>query len=213
MNIDEVYQFYSFLSNKVQSGNPTPTQFNISAERAQLEYYNTEYRKFQETREVTDAISPWIVPSVVSTNVAGQIPYPNDYKHVSALRALYWKGNTATPVPVREITNNDLGTILISQVAPPTAKYPVASYYNNYIQFYPKTLTLQFDYLIGPTPPKWAYTIVNGRPVYDPVNSIDFQALDGSQTTIVMMMLSYLGIYLTQPEIIGYAENLKKEQP
>src|ERR1035441_7962692 len=98
MDINECFQFLNYLSNKQQSGNITPTQFNISAERCQLEYYNKEYRKFQETREVTDAISPWLVPSVINPDATGKTPYPANYKHVSALRHIYFVNNVAIPV-------------------------------------------------------------------------------------------------------------------
>ncbi len=214
MTIDECFQYLDLLSNKSQSGGFTPAQFNISAERCQLEFYNKQYREFQKTREVTDSISPWIVPSIINPDVNGQVPYPPDYKHVSAIRHIRFVNSIAQVVSVEEITNNDIGNMLMSQVAPATSKYPKVSYYNNYLQFYPKNIgAIQFDYLIGPTAPKWAYTLVNNRAVYDPKNSIDFQALDGSQTEIMYNMLSELGINLSKTDQISYAEAIKQQRP
>ena len=40
MNIDEAYRFVQFVSNKEQRGNVTPSQFNLAAKSASLEYYD-----------------------------------------------------------------------------------------------------------------------------------------------------------------------------
>ena len=214
MSIDELFKFLNFLSNKNQSGNLKPDQFNISAERCQIEYYNKEYREFQKTREVTDAISIWLIDSIINPDVNGQAPYPSDYKHVAGIRHIRFVGGIATPVPVEEVTTNDLGTILMSQVTPPTLKYPKMAYYNNYMQFYPKNVgAIQFDYLRGPKVPVWGYTVVNNRPVYNPATSIDFEAVDGSLNEITIMMLSQLGIYLSSQQVVQYAEMMKTQNP
>lgn len=212
MDINECFLFLNYLSNKNQSGNVSPDNFNLGAQRAQIEYYNKEYRIFQSTREVTDAIAIWLIPTIINPDANGQVNYPADYKHVSGIRHLYWVNGKAIPVAVREVSNNDLGKVLMSAIAPPTLKYPVMSYYNTYMQFFPVNVSgIQFDYLREPIVPKWAFTIINNRPVYDPINSVNFEALDGSQTEIIMMMLSYLGIYLSQPQVVQYAEMMKNE--
>jgi hypothetical protein len=212
MSIDELFQFLNYLSNKNQSGNIKPAQFNISAERCQIEYYNKQYREFQKTREVTDAISIWLVDAIINPDASGQVLYPPDYKHVAGIRHIRFVNGIATPVSVEEVATNDLGTILMSQVTPPTLKYPKVAYYNTYLQFYPKNVgAIQFDYLRGPIVPVWGYNIVNNRPVYNPATSVDFEAVDGSLNEITMMMLSQLGIYLSSQQVIQYAEQLKAE--
>src|ERR1017187_1672848 len=102
MSIDELFQFLNYLSNKNQSGNVTPGKFNISAERCQVEYYNKQFREYQKTREVTDAISVWLVDSIINPDpTTGQVPYPSDYKHVAGVRHIRFVSGIATPVAVR----------------------------------------------------------------------------------------------------------------
>ncbi len=213
MSINDVYNWLDFIVNKKQSGQITPAQFNLDAERSQIEFFNKEYRLFQTTREVTDALAPFLVPSIVNPDSSGQVPYPSDYSHVASLRHVYFVNNEAIAVPVEEIGNNEIGTMQMSQVAPATTKYPKCSYYDTYLQFYPKTIrAIQFDYFRRPAKPVWAYTVVNNRPVYNAITSIDFEVNDEYMNEIVMMMASYYGIYLSNQMVVQYAEQLKAQQ-
>lgn len=212
MNIDRVFKFLNFIVNKNQSGNVTPEQFNIDAERCQIEFFNKEYRLFQTTREVTDALSPLLVPAIVNPDLSGQVAYPSDYSHVAAIRHIYYKDNVAIPVPVEEVAISEFGDILMSQVAPATTKYPKVTYYNDYLQFAPKTLRMiQFDYFRTPIVPNWGYTMVNSRAVYNPLTSVDFEILDTYQNEIVMMMASFYGIFLSSQQVVQYSEAMKAQ--
>ncbi len=217
MNIDRTFKFLNFIVNKNQSGNITPEQFNIDAERSQIEFFNKEFRLFQQTREVSDALAPFLIPTIVNPDLSGQVAYPSDYVHVASLRHLYYVNNVAVAVPIEEVPNNEIGDMAMSQVAPATVKYPKVSYYNTYLQFYPKTIrAVQFDYFKKPTPPVWGYTMVGvgsrARPVYDPTTSVDFEVDDTYQNELVMMMASFYGIYLSSQQITQYAEAMKAQQ-
>jgi hypothetical protein len=213
MNINECYIFLNFLSNKVQSGNVKPSDYNIAAQRAQQEFINKEFRVYQKTQEATDALIPLLTNLTMSVPTNGILLYPADYMHMSSVSRIYFNKGVSIPVDVREINNDELSNVMMSQIVQPTLKYPVLSYYDNYIQFYPKNLgSVQLDYLRRPTPPVWGFTVVNNRPVYDPATSIDFIIPDEYQNEIVMMMASYLGIYLRETDLIQYAENMKNEK-
>ncbi len=212
MNIDKTYQFLNFIVNKTQSGPITPAQFNLIAQRSQIDFYNSDYKIFQETRVVSDELSPFIVAAIVNPDAAGQVSYPSDYVHVAGIRHLYYKNNVAIPVPVREVSSNELGELLMSQVAPATNKYPAMCYYDTYMQFAPKNLkAIQFDYLRSPAIPVWAYTVVNNRPVYDAANSVDLEVKDQYQNEIVAMMASYYGINISSAMVVQYAQEMKAE--
>lgn len=212
MDINQTFNFLNFIVNKQQSGNITPSQFNIIAERSQIDFFNKEYMKFQLTREVTDALSPFLVPTIINPDSSGQFVYPSDYYHVASVRHLYYVNNIAVPVPVEEITNNELGEMLMSQVAPATTKYPKVSYYDSYLQFFPKSVkAIQFDYLRRPVTPVWAYTVVNGRPVYDPTLSVNLEVYDEFQNEIVAMMLSLYGANISSQQVVQFSQLMKSE--
>lgn len=214
ININEVYKFVDFISNKSQSGNITPDQFNLAAWRSQQEFINKEYRLWQETREVTDALAPFIKTSLLNPDSDGQVPYPDDYMHVSGLRALWFKDNKAIPVEVREVGEDDAGDVLMSPIVHPTLKYPCMNYYNDYMQFYPKNVpTIQFVYFRYPVKPLWAYTMVGGRSVYDPTNSINLEVRDEYQNEIIAMICNYCGIYLRDGALSQFSQQMKAEHP
>jgi hypothetical protein len=108
---------------------------------------------------------------------------------------------------ITEITDAEVGNILTSSINEPTMRYPYCSYYSDYVQVYPKDLAkVTFTYLREPAEPKWAYTVVNGRPVYDASNSVDVEAPEDAMNEIAFIALGYLGIHIRESELIQYSE-------
>ena len=215
MTIDEVFRFVDFISNKNQTGTPSPSQFNQMAERAQWEYFERDYKVWQSTQEITDALHTFLKTTPTSVPATGQLLFPSDYLHTTSIRHYYVrKDNTGIEVPVKEINNDEIGDVMQSEIVKPTLRYPVCSYYGTYIQFEPKNIGLiTFDYLRKPVTPVWAFTTVNNRAVYNAAASIDFELPNETHNTLVMMMCSYLGINLQEGSLVQYAEMQKQQQP
>lgn len=233
MNIDEVYRFTQFLSNKSQQGNVTPANFNLAAKNAQNEWimkrYNNpaEYRHglpvprvaYQQNQKISDDLRPFITaPQDYTLNDEGQLTYPSDYLHADSFRYYHSKlspdGTTTigTPREVSVVRNSELGSYLSSNIRYPRKEYPIVCFYDTYMQFYPTDLdTVTFNYLRKATDPKWAYTLVNNRPVYDGDNSVDLEAPEEAHNEIVAMICSYIGINLKSSELIQYSEMAKKQ--
>ena len=94
----------------------------------------------------------------------------------------------------------------------PTVLYPVYESYGTELKIYPNTITdVNVRYIRKPLDPKWTYSIVSNKEMYDPSNGSfqDFE-LDSSEfTNIVLRMLSYFGINLREAEVVQVAEGLK----
>lgn len=233
MNIDEVYRFVQFLSNKSQSGNLTPKDFNLAADRAMKEWVMKRYGNpaeyqpgrpvprvaWQMTQKISDDLRMLVTaPESYTLNDEGQMDYPSDYLHADAFRYYHsrlaedGRSTTGDYREVKVLRNSELGGYLSSGIRKPTRKYPVAVFYDTYIQFYPTDLdTIEFNYLRQPKTPIWAYTVSNGRPVYDGDNSVDFEAPDEAHNEIVANICSYLGLNLKDAELVQYAEMAKKQ--
>jgi hypothetical protein len=96
---------------------------------------------------------------------------------------------------------------LTGGIAKPTLRYPVCSFRDETIQFYPTNLgTALLSYLRFPQTPVWGYTMVSGRPVYDPATSVNIEFNPQELPAIAMKMLSLLGINLREQELQGYAQ-------
>lgn len=222
MNIDKSFTFVKELVNKDQNGFINAAQYNLFAERAQVEEYMQLYGNPHEyqpghpvpriaygmTQKIHDDLRPFIKLGTINVDKFGKGKYPSDYVHVSAIRYTVHKdGGGSKEVSLEIIPDAKLGDRLSSSIVNPTKSDPICSMYDDHIQFYPKNLAVvKFSYLRQPKVPKWAFTIVNGREVYDPDNSVDFEFPDEVHNGIIIKILSYLGITLREPELMQYAE-------
>ncbi len=214
MNINEAYTFLNFISNKNQSGNVTPSQFNQMATQAQWEYFEKEYVKWQTTQDITDALAVFIKSLATSVSVTGRLPYPSDYEHVTSVRHYFVKNdNTGIEVPVKEVDNDQYAEYMQSEIVTPTLRFPIWTAYSDYMQFKPNNVGLiTFDYFRKPNNPVWGFTVVNSRPVYNPTTSINWELPPQTHNELVFMMCSYLSINLRESELMQYAELQKQEQ-
>lgn len=230
MDINKVYTFLQFLADKDQSGNITPKEFNLSMPRAYTEcimkrYNNTNDKSqnkqgWQKNQKITDDLRFLLVRNNVSTIGAdGKLFLPKNYLHLSSLVYNYKfeeDGNTVViPNDIDIVDDNEIAEFRGSSIYSKrikAKKYVIAAFYSDHIQIYPENIgVVDFTYLRKPIEPFWAFTLENGRPVYDPVNSIDLEAPEELANEIVMMCASYLGINLREPQLIQYAETMKQQ--
>jgi hypothetical protein len=225
MNINEVYEFLQYISDKNQSGNLTPKEFNVSMPRALNEWVMTQYNNvnnvapnkkgWQRNQGVTDKLKFLIVRKpYFNVDNTGVLVLPDDYLHLSSIVYKYKinkDGNTfVRPINVDITRDNEVASFLgsyIYQKKIEAKKYVLAVMYDDSIQFYPENIgVVDFTYLRKPVNPVWAYTLQNGRPVYDPINSVNLEAPEEAVNEIVMMCASYLGMNLRENDLIQYSE-------
>jgi hypothetical protein len=213
ININSFKTFIEMIANKPQSGFPfSIKKFNEACKYAQIEYFNKLRKQFGETEDNVDMLSPFIVSSTLPIDNYGHSQYPDDYVNTVSTRSTYYKDNVPKFVDVKFVRNSEIGNVLSSAIINPTKRYPVLTYYDTYIQFYPKDLGyVTFDYLRLPTDPIWAYTTVNNRPVYDPTNSVDFEFLPEDANEIAFMVCSYMGSNMREPALVQYSEVMKQQ--
>jgi hypothetical protein len=231
MNINEAYRFVQFISNKNQRGNIKPDDFNLAAQRAQMDLFMqrygnpTQYQygspkarvQWQDSRKVTDDLKEFLVEKQFILN-EGKVSYPSDYSHLSSARGSFIEnGENCGDSPIIDATNvdlvndNELAYRLSSFIDSPSHRYPVLAFYDKYMQVYPKDMqTITLTYLRRPQSPLWAYTITNNNPVYNPTLSINFEMPEDTHNEICYRILSYLGINLRDGELSQYAEKMKQ---
>jgi hypothetical protein len=234
INVDEIKRFVEFCANKSQAGsNPTPTKFNLAVKRAQMEWVMERYGNpntyqpgmpvpriaYQQTQKITDDLKFLLSkPTPLQVDKNGKANYPDDYLHMSSVRYKYKKKLSCNKklilkeVDVTNYKDAEIGHVKTSQIVQPTKRYPYYAFYDDCMIFDPKDLgTVTITYLREPIEPIWAYELVNGRPVYDPLNSVDLEAPDEALNEIAMRTLSFLGIHIREPQLIQYAETLKAQ--
>ena len=140
------------------------------------------------------------------TVTAGLVELPSDM-YVIADQGV----TTSAGILVDEVERNAIAIMARSEVAP-TELYPVYEWFGSTLKVYPTTITsVNFRYIRKPLNPKWTYTIVANKEMYDPSNASfqDFE-LDSSEFyNIILRMLTYFGINLREPEVVKIAELMK----
>lgn len=231
MDINTVYNFVKYLADKDQQGNFTPKEFNESIDRALNEWVMKRYNNlkevqpdkqgWQENQKVTDDLRFLLVRNEYSNvNSQGELLLPEDYLHLSSVVYNYKyseNGKTVViPKSVDIVDDNEIASFLGSRIYRKrinAKKYVIAAFYSDKLQFYPKDINVvDLTYLRKPIKPFWAFTLNGqGRPVYDPTNSVDLEVPDNCVNEICMMCASYLSINLRDAQLSQYVEMQKQQ--
>lgn len=229
INIDKLKRFFEFVCNKWQAGTPGTSEFNLLAERASWEMFAKEIgakyqyqpgrpiptTHYQATRQITENLRPFMTPELTKPlTTDGKWTIPTDYQYLAFFGFLAPEvrecETEVNPVPVTIINDDQLYNTLRGYRAP-SWTYPHAVEYADYWQFYPKNLGyIQVKYLKKPVSPEWVGVVPSGSylPVYDPSASTDLEWNEDMFNAITMKMASYMGINLTEQQLIQYAEQV-----
>ena len=218
MTVDEVYTLMQYIVSKnIQQGYLSPADFNKIINQAQTSYVAymlgdvqkyapkrpippTEYGNTLSARtRMTPIIKQWVL-SVDNTGYSG---YPQDYVQVDAMWSYYGYQR------VREVEQDKMWAYYNS-VIDPVATNPIYMLLDTGFQFYPEDITnARLSYVSQPPQIVWGYTIVSGRPVYDPANSTDPVWADVTLMDIISRALVMVGVNLQSPVVMQYANDLK----
>ena len=232
INIDDLYRFVQFVANKEQSGYVKPSEFNMAADRAQMQLFMERYNNpaeyqpgrpvprvsYQQTQKISDDLKPFIKKAVVGLS-SGKMLWSalTDYVHISSLRISYDYTNKCGETNtlrkgVKVVDDAELSNYLDSSILFPSLNYPIAAIYNGYLQLYPETITsLEITYLSRPITPVWGFTVSSGLPVYNIGTSVDLNWSDELFNEIAIRILGFMGINLRESSLIDYTE-IKKQQ-
>jgi len=219
MTIDEVYKIILFIANKNSVGYLGPDAFNTLFKIAQDQVYNDYMDGIKGWKRVgpdgraypgdiqpnTDSLAPFkIGPLVVSVNASnGNVTKPADLIYLDAMT----KDNFPTTGSVSRVTRveEDRKYSFISSVIDPVATNPIYVEYADVYQVYPFSIgSVTISYYRMPVDAVWGYTLVGGRPVYNPGTSVQPEWTDDNIMKILIRMCFNLGIRLKDGELISY---------
>lgn len=218
MTVDFLYKLILFVANKNQRDDLGSDRINAILQQGEisfLSYLIGEYTQYQpgrpvprvalgNTKRIRQSLSPLIgTPEVLAVNnVTGIAPYPTDYVYVDAMY-------TSDSKRIRYVEQNEKVAYLES-VIDPVAFNPIYLIEKNGFQFYPISITVpKISYIKKPTPMVWAFTVVNGREVYDAPNSTQPVWNDIDCLEITVRALRMVGVHLQFAEVSQYATEIK----
>jgi hypothetical protein len=217
VSIDTVYQKVLAILNKEQRGYVTPQEFNLFANRAQLDLFeqyfydinqfgrmhgnDTEYSDmlnilnekiniFETTASLTYNTNHFDLPANMYR--LGTIIYSNTTTDNFGVQ-------TTEQIEAERINKNELLYINSSPLTKPINTRPIFTSDTNGLNVYGASeliTNVSCNYIKKPATPNWAYQIVFGEPLYDAANSVNFELHPSDETELVTKILESAGLLI-----------------
>jgi hypothetical protein len=201
--IKEIHDQINLLTTKGRTGYHSPGDIDIAVYKASKELYNLYFKEFEANNALHDSLRPFATnPTVIALNGSGQYTLPADFIHdIGEITS------GSSDIIVDVVDRAALALRRADALVPPSASYPICTFYETYIQFYPINITnVKFAYLKKPIQPVYAYTIVSGRAVYDDTNSVDVEWNETDIGEVMVRTLSMLGVNLEDMKLVQWSE-------
>ncbi len=222
VSINLVKNYTQYLIRKNTNGNLSPEQFNLIINRASRKIFvertgnphqyqignPSSQMAFQITQKITEDLKIFQENANLILSAQGIVNYPTNLAYtIPGLSYVTSKKGKKIYVPIEIVDKDKEGYRLSSQIVSPTKSDPIAIFENTYIQVYPIGISnIRFPYLRYPKDAVWSYTLVNNRPEFDPVNSVDLEWEDLVINDIVIQALMSIGISIKDPNVLQFAQ-------
>jgi hypothetical protein len=219
ISIDTVYQRVLAILNKEQRGYITPQEFNLKANQAQLEIFEQYFYDLQQFKRMRDNNTEYsnmvkLIDEKISkfktsddlTLANGHFAFPDNLHKLGTV--IY------NNIEVERVDSREILYFNSSPFAAPTSTRPV--YVENIdntteawgVKVYPNTIItgVSATYVRKPNEAIWSYTNVDGSPLYNSTNAVDFELHDSEETNLVIKILAYSGVIVRELEVTQVAE-------
>jgi len=233
ININLVYKAVLVVLQQEKRGVLTPVEFNKIAAQAQQEIYTSYFDElnlvlrmpqtslaYADRMAILDEkIQIFKRNETLTTAIPGGQVYPTTaLANVNELGSvIYLAGGAVAGREVQRIQEQDVYTVNESPLTAPTAHYPVYTYENNILTFYPASLpvgaNMRVNYLSFPVDPIWGFDIEPnlGNYIYNSLNSTNFQIHQSDQPLLVDKILGYAGV-MTRDQLALSLASQKEQQ-
>jgi hypothetical protein len=236
ININSVYKAVLVVLQQEKRGVLTPVEFNKIAAQAQQEIYTSYFDElnlvlrmpqtslaYADRMAILDEkIQIFKRNELKDTTLAAGVLTATLTSLVNELGSvIYLAGGAVAGREVQRIQEQDVYTVNESPLTKPTAFYPVYTYENNVLTFYPSTLTptgvgtesIRVNYLSYPADPIWGFDIEPnlGNYIYNSLNSTNFEIHQSDQPLLVDKILGYAGV-MTRDQLALSLATQKEQQ-
>lgn len=190
-------------------GTVTISERDYFANQAQLQIFEKDRAIFLKTKETSDYLELFLKNVIVSVPLIGSFPYPLDFEHTASMRSYYVKPDgKSLERYVAPVKNRDWGAISSSQLYLPTKQFPKYTEFNSEYRVLPRDIgVIMLDYFKTPQFPVWGFNVVNNRPVYDPLTTVNFEWDSFAIGEVLSAFLMLLGISIKDGELSAFAND------
>ena len=216
INIDTVYQKVLALANREQRGYITPQEFNLIADKAQLDIFDsyfhdikTAYYKPKNQTGFSDELeilSEKLQPFRSSTTIendgsSATLTLPTNLYRIDTI--------SKTEGEVIELSKKE---ILLTESNPLTKATINRTVYvreaDNIIRLYPtpagteiNLISFEIEFFKKPTLPNWGYVVVNEKALYNSSTSTNFELHLSEEEGLVVRILELAGVVINRPDL------------
>jgi len=228
-NINRVYQKVLAIANKEQRGYITPQEFNLFADKAQMEIYNNYFHGIKmsdrkpknqmdysdELEMIEEKLHPFYVDEEVATT--SESPFSLTLPtNMHKLINITLGANEVTQVNKHEITYTQTHPLLKAS----TTRSVFVREDNNIVTIHPApsdATTFEVSFYKRPATPNWTYVVVSGKALYNgsASDAQDFELHASEEENLVNRILMLAGVTIKQPDVYqaGMADiQLTKQQ-
>jgi len=225
VSIDTVYQKVLAIANKEQRGYITPQEFNLFADQAQMDIFeqyfydinqfgrvpgnDTEYSDMLTLLE--EKISVFEKFKVSMSAVSGnQTTLPTD---VYRLGTVFYAAGSFD-VEVEKVGKKELEYMLRTSLAAPVASRPVyVRKSNTLLKVFPASPSVSYttgnvtcNYIAKPATPKWTYTVVVNKALFNSTTDTqNFELHESEEEKLVIKILQLAGVSIKDTLLIQTA--------
>jgi len=213
MTLQEILnKVYSALGKDQFGGYITPDDYNAAIRYVNVEQMNDLLKVFEEKREITDDLLPFVKTIGDSDSVPlyqdsyGYVTIPYDYWYY--IRSYF----------------ADFGYRIGTEILKPTIKHPIAAIQNGKWWVLPKAnLPVVFTYLRTPNQPNYDYYISDGDIIYLPPGStnpstgqastsVEFEWPESVHLNLIQLLVKYFSINIRSDFNLQTLEIYKGQQ-
>lgn len=218
INIDTIYQKVLVLANKEQRGYITPQEFNLLADKAQMDIYSgyfhdlkMAYHKPTKTQvgvggdelEMVQAKLHPFKTNTLFTQTAGDASasLPSTLYYIDVLFQNNVEVAELTKKEIAYTQNNPLLKATTNRMVYVREQFDGT---NHVITLYPTpAVDTVFDihFYRLPNPPSWAYVVVNNKALYNGTNSVNFELHPSEEEMLVNRILELSGLVIRSEEL------------
>jgi hypothetical protein len=220
-NVNDVYELMAYIVSKNQNGYLSPDQFNLIINQAQRMMVSNLLGSFQtyvpgrpiskvelgQNSVVRTRLQPTIYGYNLNVDTTGFSPYPGDYLQTDTMWTIYGYNR------IRYFQQDSWYSAYNSKIDNPIYGNPIYMIEDVGFRFAPESLgQAKLSYVRNPPDIYWASTPdVHGRPIYDPVLSINPIWDSITIVDVIVRALRMTGVNLQANEVSVYAEQIKNQ--
>ena len=222
INVDTVYQRVLAIANKEQRGYITPLEFNLLANQAQLEIFESYFVELNQAlampgneseysdivKTLNEKISTFKKYNGSLVYSGGHFKYPSDMYKLGTL--YYVKTDLhGDGVEVQEINNDELLDYYNSPLTKPNKSRPLYIRREQGISIISAASIVSgitATYTRRPSKVEWGYVVTNEQALYNASSSENFELHVSEEITLVMKILGLAGIVIQRQELMALGQ-------